>query len=332
MNRHEINATPARNWREIPQEVKPRAMSPEGRRRVWWKSARMIAALAVVTGLAWAGYEIGAALRGKPKPIASSAETVPVKDVVLTTDGVLDQKWLVRTLALPKGVALMQLDLYQLRTRLLASGQVRSATLTRNFPATLAVTLSEHSPVARVMAQFGEEAPRMFLVAREGVVFDGVGFEPEMIATLPWLDGVKLARQGEGFAPIAGMETASDLLAKAKLEAEHLYRTWQVVSLARLESDGEIEVRAQNVARIVFGTNEDFFRQLARLDALLDATRAKTDKPLREINLAIGAQVPVAFDDPALAPAAAAPDGRTASATKISVFPVSPHLQRKTKL
>ena len=144
----------------------------------------------------------------------------------------------------------------------------------------------------------------MFLVAREGRVFEGIGFDEGMIETLPWLDGVKLVRQGETFLPIAGMDTVAELLAKAKMEAEHLYRTWRIVSLARLESDGEIEVRDKNVSKIYFGTNEDFFRQLARLDLLLDTARLQTEQSPNVINLAIGSQVPVTFDDPALTPMA----------------------------
>ena len=325
------NAPNARNWRDIPQQVKPRAMSTEGRRRLIWNGVKTVALIAILGGISWGGYELAAALRGSPKRFHGAAPTVPVNEIVLITDGVLDQAWLISTLALPKNASLMELDLYRLRAKLLATAQVRTASLTRNFPATLAVSLSEFSPVARMMAQINGEEPRMFMVAREGIVFDGFGFDEEMVSTLPWLDGVKLTRKDDAFVPIAGMETVADLLAKAKMEAEHLYRSWQVVSLARLESDGEIEVRDRSVARIFFGTNEDFFRQLARLDLLLDTARRQTDKFPREINLAIGAQVPVSFDDPSLTPLAlksgAAPAGRKSPGTS-----ASSNLQRKTKL
>jgi cell division protein FtsQ len=334
VNRLDANMPQSRSWRDIPQQVKPRAMSPEGRRRLAWRGVKSVLAIVLVGGLIWAGIEIAATLRGSSRQLTNAAETTPVKEVVLITDGVLDHKWLIRTLALPKNASLMQLDLYELRARVTASGQVRTATLTRNFPATLTVSLSEQSPVARVKAQLGSDDPRTLLVARDGTVFDGVGFDSGMVATLPWLDGVKLARRGAAFAPIAGMETVADLLAKAKLEAEHLYRTWQVVSLARFDADGEIEVRAQGVEKIIFGTHEDFFRQLARLDALLDMAKAQTDQPLREVNLAIGSQVPVSFADPALVPGpangkpgaarAATPAGRAAASTL-------PNPQRKPK-
>ena len=172
----------------------------------------------------------------------------------------------------------------------------------------------------------------MFLVAREGIVFDGIGFDPKMISSLPWLDGVRLVRKDDDFIPIAGMETVADLLAKAKMEAEHLYESWQVVSLARLQSDGEVEVRDRSVAKIFFGTNEDFFRQLARLDLLIDTARRQTEKSPSVINLSIGAQVPVTFDDPALTPmalqaAASNPNGRHSPVTSVPL-----NHQRKTKL
>src|SRR4051812_45219288 len=131
----------------------------------------------------------------------------------------------------------MELDLQQLRARLLADGQVSAASITRNFPDTIEVRIAERSPVARLHAQFENGEARTLLVARDGVVFAGSGFEPQRLELMPWLDGVKLTRTSGRFAPIEGMGAVADLLADARLEADHLYSTWQVVSLARLQSD-----------------------------------------------------------------------------------------------
>ncbi len=332
MSPSETTAPLARSWRDIPQQVKPRAMSNEGRRRLVFSALKTAGALALLGALGWGGVAVAQILREGPKKVPGQAEAAPIKDIVLVTDGALDRNWIVRTLALPKNATLMGLELYQLRSRLLVSGQVRTASLTRNFPATLTVNLSERLPVARLMAQMGGESPHPLLVARDGVVFDGVGYDSAATDALPWLDGVKLARQVGVILPVAGMETVADLLAKARLEAEHLYRTWQVVSLARLESDGEIEVKTQDVTRIVFGTREDFFPQLARLDLLLDTARAQSAAPLREVNLAIGAHVPVAFDGlTAMAPAAGNAE-RAARPAKSPPAPISINLQLNTKL
>lgn len=297
MNPRHHTPTSARSWRDISQQVNHRALSSEGRRRVWFRVLKSAGFVVVVGALVWGGVEVAATFSENPKKVPEAMQSAPVKDLVLSTDGVLNQEWTSRTLALPKRTSLMSLDLFQLRARLLASGQVRAATLTRNFPSTLAVSLSERSPVARLSVQDKDDTLRTLLVARDGVVYDGVGYDAAMVATLPWLAGVKLTRTGGAFQPIVGMEPVAELLAKAKLEAEHLYATWKVVSLARLEADGEIEVTTREAAKITFGVNEDFFRQLANLDAILDAAAAHPEKTLREINLAVGTQVPVAFND-----------------------------------
>ena len=310
----EVGSAPAaRSWRDIPQNVKPRAMSREGRRRLKLRVFRIAAGAGALGLMAWGAWEVAAALQIDPKGSSALASTAPVKDLALATDGVLDRAWLARTLALPKNAPLMELNLDRLRARLLASGQARTATLVRNFPSTLSVKLSERSPVARVAAETVGGAPGPLLVARDGVVYDGVGYDPAMVNSLPWLDGVKLARQGAGFAPVDGMDTVADLLSRAEVDAEPIYRTWQTVSLAKLASDGEIEVRTRDGLKVIFGTQEDFFRQIAKLDLLLDAAVVKPGQVVREINLSIGGQAAVALgaadapqDPPAQSPVASA--------------------------
>lgn len=285
-----------RSWRDIPQPVKPRTMSGGGRKRLFFASLRVAGFTAAVMTLGWGAWQVAAVARHGPEKIPAVAKAEPIKDVLLVTDGVLDHAWLTTTLALPKGISLLQLDLQGLRSRVLATGQVRTATLTRNFPDTLAVTISERSPVARIRAAFRDGTQRELLVARDGVVFQGVAFDPAMVETLPWLEGFSLARQNGNFLPIPGMETVAELLAKAKLEAEERYRTWEVVSLARLRLDGEIEIRTQAGTRIIFGTRDDYFPQLARLDLLLDtAEKAQPNKTLGEIDLTLGSKVVVSF-------------------------------------
>lgn len=314
----------ARTWRDIPQQVKPRAMSKGGRRRMIGGMVRTGIGVIAVGALAWAGWAAASALQQDPQKVSRAVPATPIKDIVLVTDGVLEQNWLVSTLGLPRGATLMELDLFQLRERLLASGQVRTAVLMRNFPSTLVATLSERVPIVRVNAQApGEKVARPLLVARDGVVFEGAGFDPAMLNTLPWLDGVRLVRKGDGFTPIEGMAAVADLIGKAKYEAEHLYRTWRVISLEHYASDGELIVRDADGLRIRFNVNDDFFRQLARLDLVLDYTRGSV-RSQTEINLAVGQQVPVA-----LAPEPAAMTGLHAGGR--NVFPRPSPNQRKSQ-
>jgi cell division protein FtsQ len=270
-------------------------MSPEGHRRLVRRALRVGGAAGMLAILGWGAWQTAAAFGDSPGGRPGVADTTPVRNIVLVTDGVLDREWLVHVLALPKGAALMALDLGQLRGRVLASRQVAAASIIRNFPATLQVRMTERAPVARVLVQDGAGAPKVMLVARDGVVYEGAGYDLPLLDSLPWLDGTRLVRAGGCYAPIAGMDSVAELLARAKMEAEPLYREWRVVSLARLASDGEIEVRTLDGTKVIFGTQEDFFRQLARLDLLLDAARARGGDPVREIDLSLGDQVPVSF-------------------------------------
>jgi cell division protein FtsQ len=300
-----------RSWRDIPQHVKPRAMSREGRRRLAMSTVRAVLGMGVIGAVCWGGWDVSAVLREDPAFVSGGAKSERVRNLVLVTDGVLDRNWLARTLAIPANATLMGLDLVQLRSKVLGDAQVISASVSRDFPDTLTVRVSERSPVVRLAAQSGGDQPRTLLVSRDGVAFEGTGFDPVMVSSLPWMEGAAIVRQGDSIAPIAGMSVVSDLLASAKLEAENLYRTWQVISIGRLASDGEIEIRSKEGMKVTFGTHENFLRQIARLDLLVDSSTDAT-RPLSAVNLSLGSEVPVTYGT--AAPALSGPPSENVSA------------------
>jgi cell division protein FtsQ len=226
--------------------------------------------------------------------LATAVRSEVVRDVVLITDGVLTRDWAAGVLALPKSASLMALDLPALRDRLLTSGQVRVAVLARSFPDTLVVTLQERTPVARVQAADPDGKARQLLVAKDGVVYEGLNYDKAMLAGLPWLDGIRLVKSGNGYEPVAGMADVSALLSTAQLQAPHLYREWLIVSLARLAGRDEIVVKAQDIPEIIFSRKRDFFKQVAQLDYVIDAAHGLEAAPmLQSVNLSLEGQVPV---------------------------------------
>lgn len=288
-------AAPGRSWRTIRQDVTPRAMSARGRRRrlLAWAKAGALVTLLGVSG--WGIYAMVHTWESDRAAIASAVKSEPVKDIVVVTDGVLSKDWAARMLAIPRNTSLMALDLAALREKLIAVGQVRVAVLTRSFPDTLVINLQERTPVARIQVEDGL-AKKQLLVAKDGVVYEGVNYDKALLASLPWLDGFKLRRAetGGGFAPIDGMKEVAELLTTAQLQAPHLYRDWLFVSLARLPEHDEITVKAQDIPEIVFSAKQDFFRQIAQLDYIIDETKRALPEPaLQSVNLALGPQVPV---------------------------------------
>ena len=268
-------------------------MSRGGQWRRVFAAARIGAILAFVGGVAWGGWLVVSALQENSPHMPAVAKSVPVRapELKTTRDGVLDDAWLARTLALPRSVSLMELDLEQLRARVLSDGQVLTATLTRQFPDRLIVHVTERTPVARIRVEQAARS-RDLLVARDGVVFAGSGFEPAMVGSLPWLGGVALTTEAGRFRPIARMDVVAQLLADAQLAADHLYRSWEIVSLARLESDAELEIITRDNSTIVFNAKGGFFVQLAKLDYMLEQL-ARLGPARMRIDLSLGREVPV---------------------------------------
>jgi cell division protein FtsQ len=237
-----------------------------------------------------------AALRENPRQIPAAAKAVPMKPPRLETmrEGVLDDAWLARTLDLPPGISLMELDLERLRERVLADQQVLSATVTRQFPDRLVVEITERMPIARVRVDLGG-VQRDLLVARDGVVYFGTGYDPGMVKTLPWLDGIVMARDGAGFRPIPHMAIVARLLADAQFSAPHLYHYWQSVSLARLESDRELEVTMKSGTKARFTAKGSFFVQLANFDEIVERL-ARMPGYRARVDLTLGREVPVVVE------------------------------------
>ncbi len=284
-------------------------MSRGGQWRLVAASLRACAVIAVIAGVGWGVWLVAGALQENPGTMPAVGRTVPMKAPELRTspDGVLarDADWLTRALALPKGAVLMELDLESLRDRVLADGQVATATVTRRFPDRLVVQITERFPVARVMTEIAGQRRRL-LIAPDGVAFDGVGFDADLIDSLPWLGGVAIERKGGRFLPVGGMDLVSELITTARSNADHLYRRWHVISLERLESDRQIVVRTREPLplTIVFRADareervrreHSFLQQIAKLDYLWELLAAQPMQHAR-VDLSLGRQVPVRID------------------------------------
>jgi hypothetical protein len=304
----------APTWRDtVAPEAAPRPRNRTGRRRLVLSALRHWIGVGLAAACLIFGYLGWRVWNDNPAALAAPAPSAPLREIVVRGDGVLNRSWVERTLGVRPGVPLMDLDLDALRDRLLEFGQVKVAVVARRFPDVLAVTLEERSPVLRVRARTSDGVERHLFVARDGSVFVGEGYDDSVVLGLPWLGGVNLARDlsGRGFSPVPGMDAVSDLLGTARASAPSLAKDFQVVSLARFARDGVLLVRTSDVAEIAFGTRDDFYRQIARLDYILDQLRAKPGAaPVRSINLSVGSrQVPVAFEAPPkdTKPAAGAP-------------------------
>jgi cell division protein FtsQ len=323
MSQSTLNSPPARSWRDIPQPVRRVAMGPEGKKRMFMAIGNIVGLVLVLGAAGWGGFAIIRLWETDRTRLTAPTKGVPIRDYLVRTDGVLDKTWVRRTLELPETASLMELDLADLKRRLEESRQVSKAVIERRFPDILGITLQERTPVAQVMALIGDAAPVSFMVSRDGTVYSGSGYDPAMAGGLPYIDGVKLVREGAAFARIEGMEAVADLLGTAQVSAPGLYRSFRIVSLARFALDRTLAVKSTEVDVITFGASQDsFYRQLARLDYILEETRRQNAAGrLKSVNLAIGdKQVPVAFDTANADPSRPASTARPAPPAGASLF------------
>ncbi|MEO6246615.1 MAG: hypothetical protein ABIQ12_14395 [Opitutaceae bacterium] len=300
MNEASSSIPAPKNWRAISQSMKPRALSRGGRWRFFLSGLRLTGVVFVLGGLAWGAWLVNGALQEDPRRVPAVAKTLPMRapELQTTRDGVLDQAWLARTLELPRGISLMEIDLGRLRSRILLDQQVLTADLMRIFPDRLRVRITERAPIARVrIDEKGTESE--LLVARDGVAYFGTGYDGAMLASLPWFEGLGLARYGIGYRALVDLEPVSRLLADAQFSAPHLYANWRNISLARLVMDNEIEVTTKSGVAANFSAKGEFFLQLAKLDHIISEKLSHVAFTSARIDLSLGREVPVTIRLPA---------------------------------
>lgn len=286
MSRH-AERSEGQSWRGISQSVNPRVMSAPGRRRLGMNIVRATFTVVVMAGLVSAGVYLVQGFDRPAETLAPVVKSEPLREIIVLTDGVLTETWARESLNLPEGIALMAVDLDAARAMLLRTGQVKSAVVARDFPDTLVVTIEERVPVIRIMAAIEPGKLEPLVVSRDGTVYRPINNNPAMLQSLPWLDGVRLTRQADGFVPLAGIDQVSDLILTAQQEAPHLAAEWRVVSM---EEAPRLVVRTRDIKQIVFDT-VNMRRQLAWLDHILDQeSRQPEPRPIERIDLSIAAR------------------------------------------
>ena len=286
------------SWRELAGPRRSRVNSPQARKRrqsKWFKFlAVFVWVLGVVGGLGWVGWTF----KNRQETIPMTPSSKPIERIIFDTDGVLPDDWLSQTIKLRPGMSMMGADIHALKKSVEADVQVKSASVERVFPSDLQIRVKERVPALRLAIARADGRRQLRLVARDGVVYDGIGYSKARLKTLPF---VQPYRHVDGsFFPMRGIESVAELLELARSTEPKLFSTWQVVSLQHYSGDLDllgqvIEVRSTLVPRIIFSSSADYGRQLDRLAYILAYVSNLGNPSIERIDLSLRGSAAVQF-------------------------------------
>lgn len=288
------------SWRALAGSRKSaRINSPQARKRRQTQLLKLMLGLFIMFVLIGAVVWSVVALKQREEPIQISTPSKPVERVLFDTDGVLPDRWLGSVIELRRGMTLMEIDIHQMKQDLESSGQVASASVERDFPDALKIKVKERIPALRIRVAGADGQAVDRIVARDGTLYEGVGYPKATLSKLPFV--VPYQYPEGGIKPILGIETVAQLLDVTRRTQPDFYKTWQIVNLKHYTGDPElpgqiIEVKTSMVPRIIFGANSDFAQQLDRLGVIMNYVQSRGNPAVKRIDLSLQGSAAVQFE------------------------------------
>lgn len=288
------------SWRSlVGRRRSTRIKSPQARKRRQTQILKLLVWIvllaAFISGMAWAVI----AFKNREEPLQIATPSKPVEQIIFDTNGVLPNTWLGTVIELRRDTTMMEVDIHAIKQQLEAHGQVKSASVERQFPNALKIYIQEHEPVMRMRVMGPDDRPELRIISRAGTIYKGVGYAQATLNKLPYV--VPYQHPDGRFKPLRGIERVAELLEVTRRTQPNFYKTWKVVSLQHYSGDPEmpgevIEVRTVTVPRIIFGLNTDFAQQLDRIGVILQYVQSRGNPALKRIDLSLQGSAAVQFE------------------------------------
>lgn len=291
MKKKARKAPPKTSWRNIQQgNRRTRKTTKVARDRhlkfLFKASVTVLLIIGTLAGMAYIYYMLK---NNSESPAALAAESVRLN---FDSDGVLTANWFRDNYPKTLRTDVRELDVSELKQSLELRGQVSAAAVAVSLPSTLTVDLLEKEPILRVRIRDAQGNPLTLLVARDGTIYKGALYPPETLRNLPGVMGLRIQKDGNGYAPITGLEDVATLLDVAKARIPAVYRHWRVVDLSDWNPDESyrpslVKVQSSGIEEIVFSTT-GIDTQIEQLSGILQHVQRYQQPLPKSIDLSYG--------------------------------------------
>ena len=299
-NKGSTSAGENQTWRGLDGGSKrTRINSSQSRKRRQVKALKLLGVFLVavlfISSVVWAIVALGE----REEPIQITTPSKPVEKILFDTNGVLPASWLGTLIELRRDTAMMEIDIHTIKQQLEAHGQVKSASIERQFPNALKIDIKEHEPVLRMRVMGANEQAEVRIISREGTIYKGIGYPISTLNKLPFV--LPYQHPEGGISPMRGIGQVAELLEETRHAQSNFYKTWKLVSLKHYSGNpglpGQvIEVRSSMVPRIIFGFNTSFAQQLDRLAVILNYVQSRGNPAIKRIDLTLPKDAAVQFE------------------------------------
>ena len=299
-NKGSTSAGENQTWRGLDGGSKrTRINSSQSRKRRQIQAFKLLGVFLVavlfISAVVWAIV----ALYEREEPIQITTPSKPVEKILFDTNGVLPASWLGTVVELRRDTAMMEIDIHTMKQQLEAHGQVKSASIERQFPNALKIDINEHEPVLRMLVMGANEQAGVRIISREGTIYKGIGYPRATLDKLPFV--LPYQHPEGGISPMRGIGQVAELLEETRHTQSNFYKTWKLGSLKHYSGNPElpgqvIEVRSSKLPRIIFGFNTSFAQQLDRLAVILNYVQSRGNPVIKRIDLTLPKDAAVQFE------------------------------------
>ncbi len=209
-----------------------------------------------------------------PKKLPSNK--IPLQSVKFETNGYITKKFLIKALAIKKDALFSEINIFDLKNRLLNISQIKEVYIERQFPASIFIKIKEYSPLLKFITHNGDKLELLFIDRDDGNIFRGSCLPKKTILSTPYveLNLEKSVNSKTGYKAISGIKHIEHLINLLQKEYPDIYKDINKFSLLKYDPRkgatwSRIEIYQKSGRVIIFNPN-NLEIQLLNLDYMLN--------------------------------------------------------------